>query len=537
MKRRGEVVLMIAFVLVVAACGGNDSTSGLPGQATAATLGEAADSTQPLEPSVGADGAISRLTDARGGVVQIVAKGTFVDPFDGVQANVPGAGSGFIIDPSGLAVTNNHVVTGAALLEVYLDGEESPRNAHVVAVSECSDLAVIDIQGEGYPYFEWFEGEITTGLEIFAAGFPLGESEYTLLDGIVSKERVDGETNWASVDAVIEHSADTLPGNSGGPILTADGKIVAVNYAGNDLGQSFAIGREVARPVVTMLAAGESVNSIGVNGEALLAGTFSGIWVYSVESGAAADRAGVEPGDLLVEMEGLDLGVDGTMSEYCDILRSHQGGDTLAVSVYRNGTGETLEGQLNGRILEPVFSLSGELDEVVEAPPAGSTGPDYADYYQANDDTGAITVNVPVEWFESDGRGWVALGDGTPVGPALTVTPNLEAYNTTWSVPGLFIGASDQLGVNRAEFLNQRDFSESCTFIDRLDYDDGAYFGEFDVWENCGFAGSTLVVIVAEPAGGEFIVLAELISVGERDFAALDEVIATFLVDPELGGY
>ena len=69
------------------------------------------------------------------------------------------------------------------------------------------------------------------GLPFFGVGprgFPLGNEEYTLLDGIVSKQDADGESDWASVDSVIEHSADTLPGNSGGPIITEDGQIVAV---------------------------------------------------------------------------------------------------------------------------------------------------------------------------------------------------------------------------------------------------------------------------------------------------------------------
>lgn len=126
-------------------------------------------------------------------------------------------------------MTNNHVVTGAAFLQVYVDGEDQPRNARVLGVSECSDLAVIDVEGDGYPYLDWYEDDIGVGLEIYAAGFPLGNEEYTLLDGIVSKRDADGESDWASVDSVIEHSANTLPGNSGGPIVTADGKIVAVN--------------------------------------------------------------------------------------------------------------------------------------------------------------------------------------------------------------------------------------------------------------------------------------------------------------------
>ena len=90
-------------------------------------------------------------------------------------------------------------------------------------MSECSDLAVIDIDGEGYPFLEWFDGQLRVGTDVFVAGYPLGDPQFTLTRGIISKERADGETNWVSVDSVIEHDARLNRGNSGGPLVTADG--------------------------------------------------------------------------------------------------------------------------------------------------------------------------------------------------------------------------------------------------------------------------------------------------------------------------
>ncbi len=526
-EMRRMFVLVVGLALAATACGdsGATTTSTGPAQPPATTT------TAGTSTTAAGGGAAGDVSAARGAVVQIVAKGTFVDPFEGVQANVPGSGSGFVIDPSGIAVTNNHVVTGAALLEVYLDGEDAPRNARVLGVSECSDLAVIDIAGPDLPYLEWYDGQITAGLDIFAAGYPLGDPEYTLLDGIVSKEDAGGETTWASVDAVIEHSADTLPGNSGGPILTADGKVVAVNYAGNDLGQSFAIGREVARPVVDRLAAGEDVDSIGVNGEALLAGGFSGIWVYSVESGSPADRAGIAAGDLILSLEGLDLAVDGTMAEYCDVLRSHSPDDVLAVEVYRQSTDEILAGQLNGDVMEPAFSFASELGGVTDTPAAGPAG--YEQYVEVADDSGLIRVSVPAEWSDTLGAAWTF--DGELIGPAVSAAPDLDGFAATWGTPGVFIAASDRLPLSRAELLDGEDFSSACTFVERLDYDDGLYVGEFDVWEDCGDAGSTFLVVAAEPPDGAFAILVQIVIVDERDFAAADEIINTFIVSEDLG--
>lgn len=93
---------------------------------------------------------INRVEEVKTAVIQIEAQGTFVDPEIGTIYNAGGRGSGFIIDPSGIAVTNNHVVTGAALLKVWVGGESEPRNARVLGASECGDLAVIDIEGKDF---------------------------------------------------------------------------------------------------------------------------------------------------------------------------------------------------------------------------------------------------------------------------------------------------------------------------------------------------------------------------------------------------
>jgi serine protease Do len=294
--------------------------------------------------------AAASFQEAIGATVQIVAQGSFMDPEFGMQYNSAGAGTGFIIDPSGVAVTNNHVVTGAAFLQVYVQGEDEPLNARVLGVSECSDLAVIDIEGDGFPYVDWNTAPASLGTEIYALGYPLGDPRPTLTRGVISKEDADGETSWASVDSVLEHDATINPGNSGGPLVTSDGKVVGVNYAGaSDTNQYFSINAADARAIVEQLRAGTDLDSIGVNGEAVITeDDITGIWVSSVESGSPADRAGVEAGDIITMLEGLVLSTDGTMADYCDILRSRNATDTMSIEVLRYATSEVLEGQLNG---------------------------------------------------------------------------------------------------------------------------------------------------------------------------------------------
>ena len=376
---------------------------------------DAVEDVDQAEPGVLADEPADTLEAAQAAVVQIEAVGTFVDPAAGLLQNAAGTGSGFIIDPSGIAVTNNHVVTGAAFVKVYIGDEERPRSARVLGVSECSDLAVIDIEGSGFPYLDWYDGRIRVGLDVYAAGFPLGDPEFTLTRGIVAKANADGESEWASLPSVLQHDATINPGNSGGPLLDGDGRVVGINYAGADeVSQYFAISRDQALPLVEQLEAGNDVDSIGINGTAVMDGEeLSGIWVASVDSGSPADDVGIEAGDIILSMEGLSLATDGTMSDYCNILRSHEREDVMSLRVLRYDSGEVFVGQLNGRELELSYTFGDIEDTVEEETAQNENGAEaeagdeelvgYDEYLMVTDNSGRLAMDVPAAWADVDG--------------------------------------------------------------------------------------------------------------------------------------
>jgi serine protease Do len=527
MKASRLATLGCTLVLALSACSGDSGAT-----TTTSAPSDPTTTAAPVDTTPASD-AVNSLEDVRGAIIRIVAEGSFADPEFGQQYNAAGSGSGFFISSDGVAVTNNHVVTGAAFLQVYVEGEDEPRNAKVLGVSECSDLAVIDVEGDGYPYLEWFEGDITVGTQIFAAGFPLGDEEYTLLDGIISKEDADGESDWASVDSVIEHSADTLPGNSGGPIVTADGKVVAVNYAGDGAGQAFAIDRDEAQKVLPSLIAGEDVTSIGINGQALVDGAFSGIWVASVASGSPADLGGIKSGDLVTLIEGLIPATDGTMADYCDILRSNDPSDPIAIEVYRGSEDAYFEGTLNtDKVLALSFSFESELeDEVPDQAADGATS--YDSYMTITDVNNTLTVDVPSTWADGD-RDSLWEFDGMLVGSAIGAAEDYAGFVNTWDEPGMFFGASSLLideGWTVASLLDRNDFSDSCVYEGRFDYSDPLYTGSYNLWVDCGGSESRLIEVAAVPESGSPLLLVQIQVITDADLEALDTILNTFIVD------
>lgn len=493
----------LPLVLLAAACGGGG--------------GDDKEEAAPRAKS----GAISSLAGAESAIVRIVATGTFLDPEIGVQYDLAGSGSGFIIDEAGIAVTNNHVVTGAATLEVYVGEDEEPKNAKVLGVSECSDLAVIDISGDGFPYLDWYEGEVDTNLDVRALGYPLGDPEFTVTRGIVSKAETNGETDWASVDSVIEHDAKINPGNSGGPLVDEKARVVGVNYAGaSDTDQNVAIAAEQAKPVVEQLRKGQNVDSLGINGQAIFdedAG-ITGIWVASIETGSPADEMGMQAGDVLITLENLGLGVEGTMKEYCDVLQSRDPGDKLKAEVLRYQTEEVLAGEFNGDELELSFSFSTEFEDDVAA-----GGDAYADYVIVTDDSDSISVEVPAQWSDVDGT-------VSEIGPSLVAAPSIQEFDQTGDVPGVRITASQEVGADLEALLDQVAQNEDCTSQGREDFETPFYSGRLEFFSDCGDTGAGFVTLAALADDGSFTVVVAMQAVTRADLEALDRIINTFQV-------
>lgn len=393
MRRRITTILML-FTLLTGACGGGteDATPGDDGTST--TTGAPTTSAPSTTAATIDDGEPSDdefdVTVVQQSVVKILAEGTFVDIHEGLQLNTAGVGSGFIISTNGLVITNNHVVTGAALLQVWLDGESDPINAQILGVSECSDLAVIDLEGDSYTPLAFATKPAAAGMGVFAAGYPvtgatdIANIDYTLTAGIISATDAPSQSSWSSVDGVLEHDARIRGGNSGGPLVSdQDGSVMGINFAGTDLyDQNFAISSEDANPIIETLSSGQDVDSIGLNGQAFFDDDIglSGTWAAGVQTGSPAADAGIVAGDIITSLEGLALAIDRSMDDYCDIIRTQGADATMSIEVLRVSTDELLEGQLNGHPLVQSFSFAQEFEEQVAGNNAGAATDTYTDY-------------------------------------------------------------------------------------------------------------------------------------------------------------
>jgi serine protease Do len=216
-----------------------------------------------------------------------------------------GAGSGFIIDASGLIVTNNHVVGHADKIVVSMtDGKQYP--ARVIGSDELTDVALIRVSAPGpLPYVIWGDSQkVEVGDWVLAAGNPFGLGG-SVTAGIVSARGRD--LGAGPFDNFLQLDAPINPGNSGGPIFNMDGQVVGVSTAivspsGGSVGIGFATPSELVMPIVAQLRGGGRIERgwLGVSVE----DSDSGVTVAGVERNSPAAKAGIHQGDMIVAVNG-----------------------------------------------------------------------------------------------------------------------------------------------------------------------------------------------------------------------------------------
>ncbi len=232
----------------------------------------------------------------------------FREKLKGRQQQTIGAGSGFIVDPSGLIVTNNHVVGSADRIVVSLtDGTELP--AKLIGADELTDIAVIKVEaGRPLPAVTWGDSrQVQVGDWILAAGNPFGLGG-SVTAGIVSARGRD--IGAGPFDDFFQLDAPINPGNSGGPSFNMEGQVVALNTAlvsptGASVGIGFAIPSEIVSRIVNELLEKGHVDRGWLGVVLDMSGHKpAGALVASVNRGGPGARVGLKPGDLIVSIDG-----------------------------------------------------------------------------------------------------------------------------------------------------------------------------------------------------------------------------------------
>jgi len=305
------------------------------------------------------------------GVVQVTS--TSVDgndPFFGPQPR-RSLGSGFVIDKSGRIVTNYHVIEDAQEVEVNFSGDDRVP-ARVVGSDPSTDLAVLEIDAQARALTPLPLGNsdaVRVGDSVVAIGNPFG-LERTVTAGIVSAlQREITAPNGYTIDKVIQTDAPINQGNSGGPLLSAEGAVIGVNSqiegsaGGGNVGIGFAVPINTVREVVSQILEDGSVEHayLGVRMQAIdenLAETFrmsvdAGVLIVDVIDGSPADDAGLQGGDQQVIVGGTSYvlggdivsGADGEPLASPDDLRQlimeKKPGDAMTLEIHRGDRGET----------------------------------------------------------------------------------------------------------------------------------------------------------------------------------------------------
>ncbi|WP_420887422.1 S1C family serine protease [Caldanaerobacter subterraneus] len=282
-----------------------------------------------------------------------------------------GSGSGFIISPEGYIVTNNHVIQGASKITVkLLDGRTA--DAKLIGADPRTDLAVLKINLPNLPVVKLGDSsKLQPGELAIAIGNPLGDSfAGTVTAGIISGLNRNLQSDYGPVK-LIQTDAAINPGNSGGPLVNSKAEVIGITsvkltsigpsiqdpfglFQGQSTpveGMGFAIPINEAKPIIEQLIKHGYVERpmMGIGAQTITpqdAAQYNlpvGVYVVQVQPGSGAEKAGIQPGDVIIKADGKQIK---SFEDLQSVINSHKVGDVINVTIWRNGRTFTVSVEL-----------------------------------------------------------------------------------------------------------------------------------------------------------------------------------------------
>ncbi|MGH9025858.1 MAG: S1C family serine protease [Acidimicrobiia bacterium] len=350
----GAIVGGLVGALVAAGVGvaiGTDDDGSSDGRSGTVAVGTDTNDKNRAANTIGKTGDIQAILDA-------VLPATVAVTADTSQGEA--AGSGFVVTSDGYLVTNAHVVSGTdSALVVFTDGNEF--TADVIGTDAAADIAVLKIDGENLPTATLGNSDdVVVGDAVVAVGNALAlDGGPSVTSGIVSglDRDLSAEGGGTLVD-VLQTDAAISPGNSGGPLVDATGKVIGINTAIADPTTAENIGFVIpishAVPIIDQLREGRAAAFLGVGTTAVTAplaeeeglSVDHGAYVEDVTFGSGADEVGIQVGDVIVEIDGVAIDSSGDVQA---AVRSNAPGDSVPVTIVRGEETITLDATLGER--------------------------------------------------------------------------------------------------------------------------------------------------------------------------------------------
>jgi 2-alkenal reductase len=274
-------------------------------------------------------------------------------PF-GLISGGEASGSGVIISDKGYILTNQHVIDGADTIQIVL-ANGAQMAATLVGSDQFSDIALLKVDGTLPAAAEFGNSDaLKPGETVIAIGSPLGDFKNTVTVGVVSATGRTLDTgNGYLMEGLIQTDAAINHGNSGGPLVDLAGQVIGINTAilrssgGSDdvvEGLGFAIPANTVQVIAAQIIQSGHVARpyLGVRWQAITPQDASmyglpvqwGIYVSRISAGSPAESAGVQVGDIITHIDGVELD---DQHPYTNVLFSHAPGDTVTLTINRNG--------------------------------------------------------------------------------------------------------------------------------------------------------------------------------------------------------